>query len=188
MNERRPRGVSDILIAVVDGLNGLPEAINASFRQTQMQKCIVHLLRHSLSFASWKDRRELAAARQPVYPAVTSEAAREALENCAAGPWGRKYPAVAPAWRRQWEQVIPFFAYPAVVRRIIDTTNATESLHSKRRTVVCSRGHSPNDEAATKLRVLVKREVSREGKMPQRECAAAKTQFAVMLGERFIAA
>jgi putative transposase len=186
MNELRTRGVNDILIAVVDGLNGFPEAINATFPQTQVQTCIVHLLRHSLSFASWKDRRELAAALRPIYTAVNPEAAREALEDFAASAWGRKYPAVAPAWRRQWEQVIPFFAYPPEVRRIIYTTNAIESLNSKLRTAVRSRGHFPNDEAATKLLFLVLRQVSVGWKMPPREWAAAKTQFAVMFGQRFI--
>ena len=99
MNEPRTRGVSDILIAVVDGLNGFPEAINASFPQTQVQTCIVHLLRHSLSFASWKDRRDLAAALRPIYTAVNAEVAADALEHFAASAWGRKYPAIAPAWR-----------------------------------------------------------------------------------------
>jgi len=149
--------------------------------------CIVHLFRHSLSFASWKDRRELAAALRPVYTGVNDAAARQALEDFGAGQWGRKYPAIAPAWRRQWEQVIPFFAYPPEVRRIIYTTNAIESLNSKLRTAVRSRGHFPNDEAATKLLFLVLREVSRERKMPPRKWAAAKTQFAVIFGERFIA-
>ena len=172
---------------MVDGLNGFPEAINATFPQTQVQTCIVHLLRHSLSFASWKDRRELAAALRPIYTAVNDNAAGEALEDFAQGPWGRKYPAIAPAWRRQWEQIIPFFAYPPEVRRIIYTTNAIESLNSKLRTAVRSRGHFPNDEAATKLLFLVLREVSREWKMPPREWAAAKTQFAVMFGDRFTA-
>ena len=175
MNELRTRGVNDILIAVVDGLNGFPDAINAAFPQTQVQTCIVHLLRHALSFASWQDRRELVAALRPIYTAINAEAAREALEDFADGPWGRKYPAIAPAWRRQWEQVIPFLAYPPQVRRIIYTTNAIESLNSKLRSAVRSRGHFPNDEAATKLLFLVLREVSREWKMPPREWAAAKT-------------
>ena len=187
MNELRTRGVKDMLLAVVDGLNGFPEAINAVFPQTQVQTCIVHLLRHALSFASWKDRRELVAALRPIYTAVNAELAREALEEFADGSWGRKYPPIAPAWRRQWEQVIPFFAYPPEVRRIIYTTNAIESLNSKLRTAVRSRGHFPNDEAATKLLFLVLRQVSREWKMLPREWAAAKTQFAVMFGERFTA-
>ena len=119
---------------------------------------------------------------------MNAEAAREALEDFAAGSWGCKYPLwVAPAWRRQWEQVIPVLRLPARVAVIIYTTNAIESLNSKLRTAVRSRGHFPNDEAATKLLFLVLREVGREWKMPPREWAAAKTQFAVMFGERFTA-
>jgi putative transposase len=185
MNELKSRGVEDVLIAVVDGLKGFPEAINAAFPQSQVQTCIVHLIRHSLSFVSWKDRREVVAALRPIYTALNAEAARDALEAFAASPLGRKYPAIAPAWRRQWEQVIPFFAYPPDVRRIIYTTNAIESLNSKLRTAVRSRGHFPNDDAALKLLYLVLREVSRNWKMPPREWAAARTQFAVLFGDRF---
>lgn len=118
---------------------------------------------------------------------MNAELARGALDEFATGPWGRNYPAIAPAWRRQWQQVIPFFAYPPEVRGIIYTTNAIESLNSKLRTAVRCRRHFPNDEAATKLLFLVLRQVSREWKMPPREWAAAKTQFAVMFGERFTA-
>jgi putative transposase len=185
VNELRNRGVADILIAVVDGLKGFPEAINAAFPQTQVQTCIVHLLRNSLSFVSWQDRREVVAALKPIYQAASAEDARIALEAFDAGPWGLKYKAIAPAWRRQWEQVIPFFAYPPEVRRIIYTTNAIESLNSKLRTSVRGRGHFPNDEAAIKLLFLVLREVSKNWKMPQREWTAARTQFAILFGERF---
>jgi putative transposase len=185
MNELRNRGVNDILIAVVDGLKGFPEAINAAFPQTQVQTCIVHLMRNSLSFVSWADRREVVAALKPIYQAINADAAAEALNAFEAGPWGRKYPTIAPAWRRQWEQVIPFFAYPTEVRRIIYTTNAIESLNSRLRTSVRGRGHFPNDEAAIKLLYLVLRRVSRNWKMPQREWTAARTQFAILFGDRF---
>ena len=187
MNELRTRGVNDILIAVVDGLNGFPEAINATFPQTQVQTCIVHLLRHSLSFASWKDRRELAAALRPIYTAVNDNAAGEALEDFAQGPWGRKYPAIAPAWRRQWEQIIPFFAYPPEVRRIIYTTNAIESLHMRLRKIVKNRGHFPSDEAATKLLFLALRNLAKDWTMPQHAWREAANQFAIVFGERFSA-
>jgi putative transposase len=187
MNELRNRGVADVLIAVVDGLKGFPEAISAVFPEAQIQTCIVHLIRRSLAFASWKDRREVAAALKPVYHAATAEIARDCLEAFAEGEWGTRYPAIAPAWRRQWEQVIPFFAYPLEVRRIIYTTNAIESLNSCLRKAVRLRGHFPNDEAASKLLFLVLREVSREWKMPPREWNAARTQFAVMFGDRFVA-
>ncbi len=185
VNELRNRGVNDILIAVVDGLKGFPEAINAAFPQTQVQTCIVHLLRTSLAFVSYADRREVVAALKPIYTAATAEAALLALDAFEAGPWGRKYPAIAPAWRRQWEQVIPFFAYPPEVRRIIYTTNAIESLNSKLRSSVRSRGHFPSDEAAIKLLYLVLRRVSQDWKMPQREWTAATTQFAILFGDRF---
>lgn len=185
MNELRHRGVEDVLIAVVDGLKGFPEAINAVFPETQVQTCIVHLIRHSLDFASWKDRKHVAAALKPVYRAADAAAAQAALEAFADGDWGRRYPAIAPAWRRQWSQVIPFFAYPQDVRRIIYTTNAIESLHSKLRRAVRVRGHFPNDEAASKLLFLVLREASKDWKMPPREWHAAKTQFAILFAERF---
>jgi putative transposase len=187
MNELRNRGVADMLIAVVDGLKGFPEAISAVFPEAQVQTCIVHLIRHSLAFASWKERRDVAAALKPIYRAANADLAREQLEEFAAGPWGKRYPAIAPAWRRQWEQVIPFFAYPVEVRKIIYTTNAIESLHSCLRKAVRVRGHFPTDEAASKLLFLVLREVSRDWKMAAREWNAARTQFAIMFGDRFSA-
>ena len=185
LNELRNRGLNDILIAVVDGLKGFPEAIAAAYPKAQVQTCIVHLIRNSLSYVSWSDRREVVAALKPIYTAPTEKAALEALDAFEAGPWGKKYPTIAPAWRRQWEQVIPFFVFPAEVRKIIYTTNAIESLNSKIRSAVRSRGHFPTDEAATKLLYLVLRGVSKDWKMPQREWTAAKTQFAVLFGERF---
>jgi len=185
VNELRNRGVKDILIAVVDGLKGFPEAINATFPQTLVQTCIVHLLRNSLAYVSWQDRRQVVAALKPIYQAPTADAALLALDAFEAGPWGQKYPAIAPTWRRQWEQVIPFFAFPPEVRRIIYTTNAIESLNSTLRTAVRSRGHFPTDEAATKLLYLVLRNVSRNWKNAQREWTAAMTQFAIMFGDRF---
>lgn len=186
MNELRNRGIADMLIAIVDGLKGFPEAISAVFPETQIQTCIVHLIRHSLAFASWKERRDVAAALKPIYRAANAESAHEQLEEFAAGPWGQRYPAIAPAWRRQWEQVVPFFSYPLEVRRIIYTTNAIESLHSRLRKAVRVRGHFPSDEAASKLLFLVLREVSQNWKMPSREWNAARTQFAVIFGNRFV--
>ncbi len=187
MNDLRHRGIADVLIAVVDGLRGFPEAITAVFPDTQVQTCIVHLIRHSMSFVSWKDRREVAAALKPVYRAASADLARAALDAFAEGPWGARYPAIAPAWRRQWEQVTPFYAYPVEVRRMIYTTNAIESLNSSLRKAVRLRGHFPTDEAAAKLLYLALREVSRGWKMPPREWNIAKTQFAVMFGDRFTA-
>ena len=188
MNELKNRGVGDVLIAVVDGLKGFPEAINAVFPQTIVQTCIVHLIRHSMDFASWKDRKILAGELKTVYRAKDADAAKTALEAFDAGPWGRKYPAIAQSWRRNWERVIPFFAFPDAVRRIIYTTNAIEALNAKLRRAVRTRGHFPTDDAAMKLLFLVLRETAREWKMPPREWFEAKTQFAIMFDERFVQA
>ena len=186
MNELKNRGVEDILIAVVDGLKGFPDAINAVFPNTVVQTCIVHLIRNSMDFASWKDRKAIAAELKMVYRAVDADAGEKALEAFDAGPWGRKYPAIAQAWRRQWQQVIPFFAFPVAVRRIIYTTNAIEALNSKLRRAVRTRGHFPSDDAATKLLYLVLNHAAAEWKRPPREWSEAKTQFAVMFNERFV--
>src|ERR1700683_272226 len=186
MNELKNRGVSDILIAVVDGLKGFPEAINAAFPQTIVQTCIVHLIRHSMDFASWKDRKSVAQALRTVYRAVDAATGQAALDTFAQGPWGAKYPAIAQSWRRNWELVIPFFAFPEGVRRIIYTTNAIEALNSKLRRAVRTRGHFPSDEAAAKLLYLVLNHAAAEWKRPPREWAEAKTQFAVMFNERFV--
>lgn len=188
MNELKNRGVDDILIAIVDGLKGFPEAINAVFPHTIVQTCIVHLIRNSMDFASWKDRKAIAAALKEIYRAKDADAGRQALDTFDTGPWGKKYPAVAQSWRRNWEQVIPFFAFPVAVRRIIYTTNAIEALNAKLRRAVRTRGHFPTDEAATKLLWLVLRRVAGEWKMPPREWCEAKTQFAIMFGERFVTA
>src|SRR5699024_4153624 len=131
MTELKGRGVADILIAVVDGLKGFPEAITAVFPDTLVQTCIVHLIRYSMQFASWKERKAIAQALKPIYAAASADAAAAALDAFEQGPWGQKYPPITASWRRKWEQVIPFFAFSAEVRRIIYTTNAIESLHSQ---------------------------------------------------------
>ena len=185
LNELKNRGVEDILLAVVDGLKGFPEAIAAAYPETIVQTCIVHLLRHSMAFASWKERKAVATALKTVYDAIDDRAAQAALTAFEAGPWGEKYPAIGKAWRRAWQEVIPFFAFPRAVRRILYTTNAIEALNSKLRRAVRARGHFPNDEAALKLLFLVLNRAEKEWKMPPREWTAAKAQMAVMFGERF---
>jgi putative transposase len=185
MNELKDRGVEDILIAVVDGLKGFPEAIAAVFPRTQVQACVVHLIRTSLAYVSYKDRRAVAAALKEVYRARNAEAGHDALEAFDEGPWGRKYPVIAQTWRRHWTEVIPFYAFPAEVRRIIYTTNSIEALHAKLRRAVRARGHFPTDEAVLKLLFLVLRLTSKEWKMPQREWTAAKAQFAILFQDRF---
>jgi putative transposase len=186
MNELKARGLGDILVAVVDGLKGFPEAINAVFPEAVVQTCIVHLIRHSMNFAGWKDRKEVAQALRAVYRATDADAAATALDAFEDGPWGAKYPAIGPAWRRNWELVIPFFAFPEGVRRIIYTTNAIEALNSKLRRAVRARGHFPSDDATTKLLYLVLNRAAQDWKRPPREWTEAKTQFAVMFGERFV--
>jgi len=186
MNELKNRGMEDILIAVVDGLKGFPEAITAVFPQTQVQTCVVHLLRNSLEFVSWKDYKYVIRALKEVYRAETAQVAEERLEAFAASEWGQKYPTIAPLWRRQWEHVIPFLAYPQEVRQIIYTTNALESLHMRLRKIIKNRGHFPNDEAATKLLYLALRNITREWTMPPRTWKAAMNQFAILFEKRMM--
>jgi putative transposase len=185
MNELKGRGVDDVLIAIVDGLKGFPEAITAVFPQAQVQTCVVHLIRHSLAFVSYKDRKSVAAALKSIYKAKDADAGLAALEDFAEGVWGKKYPAITQSWRRNWSEVIPFFAFPDDVRRIIYTTNAIESLNAKLRRAVRSRGHFPTDDAALKLLFLVLNLAAKEWKMPPREWAMAKAQLAILFEDRF---
>ena len=185
MNEMKTRGVEDILIAIVDGLKGFPEAIVAVFPEAMVQTCIVHLLRHSLDFVSYKDRKAVAAALKGVYRAVDAAAGEAALTAFEAGAWGQKYPAIAQSWRRAWPEVVPFYAFHPDVRRLIYTTNAIEALNSKLRRAVRARGHFPTDEAAMKLLFLVLNRSEKEWTMPAREWSLAKAQFAILFGERF---
>ena len=185
MNELKARGVSDILIAVVDGLKGFPEAITAVFPDTVVQTCIVHLIRNSVQLASWKDRKALAQALKPIYQADHAEAAEQALSDFENGIWGGRFPTVAQSWRRNWAQIIPFFAFAGPVRKIIYTTNAIESLHSGVRKSIRNKGHFPSDEAATKLIWLALRNITAKWKNPPIAWAAAKAQFAIQFGERF---
>jgi transposase-like protein len=184
-NELKARGCNDILIAVVDGLKGLAEAIEAAFPATTIQTCIVHLIRNSLDYATWKDRKAVAKELRPIYKAATEAAARAALDEFAEGPWGAKYPTIADSWRRAWEHVIPFFAFPPEVRRVIYTTNVIESLHMQLRKIIKNRGHFPSDEAATKLLWLALRNVLSKAVRSTREWKSAMNQFAILYGDRF---
>ena len=185
MTELKNRGVGDILIAVVDGLKGFPEAISVAFPQTQIQTCIVHMIRNSLDYVGWKDRKAVAAELKTIYRATTEAEAAAALEAFSVNPWGLKYPSIAPIWRRHWQEVIPFFVYPLEVRKIIYTTNAIENLNMQVRKVIKNRGHFPNDEAALKLIYLALRNITKKWKMPPITWRAAKTQFAILFDERF---
>jgi putative transposase len=185
MNELRSRGVEDVLIAVVDGLKGFPAAITAVFPETLVQSCIVHLMRNSLEFVSWKDRKAVAATLKDIYRAVDATAGEAGLDAFEAGPWGRKYPAIAAIWRRAWAEVVPFFAFAPEVRKLLYTTNAIEALNAKLRRAVRTRGHFPTDEAALKLLFLVLHKEEKAWTMPAREWCMARSQFAILFGERF---
>jgi putative transposase len=184
-NELKTRGVGDILIAVTDGLKGIGEALGAVFPATTLQTCIVHLIRNSLTYASWKDRKALAAAIRPIYTALNADAAADALDAFERGPWGQRFPTVVTAWRSAWDKVIPFFAYPPAVRKLIYTTNAIESLHSQLRKIIKTRGHFPSDDAASKLIWLALRNITADHGRSIREWREAMNQFAIAYGDRF---
>ena len=187
-NDLKTRGVADILIAVTDGLKGMPEALAAVFPATTLQTCIVHLIRNSLDYASWKDRKALAAAIKPIYTATSAEAAMAELEAFSQGPWGEKLPTVAAAWRRAWDRVIPFFAFPPAIRRVIYTTNAIESINARLRKIIKTRGHFPSDDAASKLIWLALRNITADWGRAAKDWKDAMNQFAILYAERFEAA
>lgn len=172
LTELRNRGVKDILIACVDGLKGFPEAIEAAFPSTQVQLCIVHLVRHSLNFVSWKQRKEMADDLKEVYGASTVDQAEAQLAAFAA-KWDETHPKVSQSWRNNWQRIIPYFAYPPPIRRVIYTTNAIESLNMSLRKVTKNRGSFPNDEAMFKLLYLALTNISKKWTMPIREWKTA---------------
>ncbi|AVG38663.1 IS256 family transposase [Achromobacter insolitus] len=184
-NELKTRGTQDILIAVTDGLKGMEQSLNAVFPATTLQTCIVHLIRSSLDYASWKERRTVAAALKPIYTAATVEAALAALATFEQGPWGQRYAPIAEAWRRVWDRVIPFFTFPPAIRKVIYTTNAIESINAQLRRAVKTRGHFPSDEAATKLLWLVLRNITGAWGSATHDWKAAMNQFAIIYAERF---
>lgn len=184
-NDLKTRGVEDVLIAVTDGLKGLPEALEAVFPKTTLQTCIVHLIRNSLDFASWKDRKALAAAIKPIYTAHDAVAAEAALDAFEQSQWGARFPTVVGLWRRAWDRVIPFYAFAPAVRRIIYTTNAIESVNARLRKIIKTRGHFPSDEAAAKLIWLALRNITADWSRATFNWKEAMNQFAIAYGERF---
>jgi len=184
-NDLKTRGVHDILIAVTDGLKGMAEALAVGYPATTLQTCIVHLIRNSLEYASWKDRRALAAAIKPIYTAASAESADAELTAFETGPWGQRFPTVAAAWRRAWSNVIPFFAFPPAVRRVIYTTNALESVNARLRKIIKTRGHFPTDEAASKLIWLALRNITAKWSHAARDWKVAMNQFAILYQDRF---
>jgi putative transposase len=185
-NDLKTRGVNDILIAVTDGLKGMPEALAAVFPETTLQTCIVHLIRNSLDYASWKERKALAAAIKPIYKAPSAEAALAELDDFEQGPWGQQFPTVVASWRRAWAHVIPFFAFPPAIRKVIYTTNAIESVNAQLRKIIKTRGHFPSDEAASKLIWLALRNITADWSRAAHDWKAAMNQFAILYQDRFI--
>ena len=184
-NDLKTRGCNDILIAVTDGLKGMGEALAVVYPATTLQTCIVHLIRNSLDYASWKDRKALAAALKPIYRAVSADSALAELDAFEQSEWGRKFPTVVAAWRRVWDKVIPFFAFPPEVRRVIYTTNAIESVNARLRKIIKTRGHFPSDEAATKLIWLALRNITADWGRAANNWKSAMNQFAILYQDRF---
>jgi putative transposase len=187
MHELKQRGVEDLLIAVVDGLKGFPEAIRTVYPQANVQTCIVHLTRYSLAFCSWKDRRAVATALKEIYRAANAQMARVRLEEFMQSEWGRKYPMIGSSWLRAWEEVIPFFEYGAAIRKMIYTTNAIESVNMQVRKIIKTRGHFPSEEAALKLIFLALKNLTDKWSKPAPHWSEAARELAITYGERFTA-
>ena len=183
VTELKNRGVSDIFIACVDGLKGFPEAIETVFPKTAVQLCIVHMVRHSLNYVSWKLRKEVAADLRAIYTAATVGEAEQRLDEFEAKR-GADYPPIVQSWRRNWARLTPFFDYPPEIRRVIYTTNAIESLNMSLRKITKNRGSFPSDEALLKLFYLAQQNISRKWTMPIRDWKAALNRFTIQFGDR----
>lgn len=183
VTELRNRGVQDIFIACVDGLKGFPEAIETVFPHAQVQLCIVHMVRNSLRYVSWKQRKEVAADLRTIYQASTAEQAEMYLADFE-GKWNETHPSIGQSWRRNWERIIPFFAYPPEIRKVIYTTNAIESLNMSLRKVTKNRGSFPNDESMLKLLYLALNNIAKKWTMPIRDWKAALNRFSILFGDR----
>jgi len=183
LTDMKNRGVADIFIACVDGLSGFPKAIETVFPQAQVQLCIVHQVRASLNYVSWKQRKVVAADLQMVYRAATAEDAYCKLEAFAE-KWDGAYPTISQMWRRNWEHLTPFFGYPADIRKVIYTTNAIESLNMSLRKVIKTRGSFPNADSAMKLLFLALEHIAKKWTMPVRDWKAALQRFAILLDSR----
>jgi putative transposase len=182
LTELRNRGMKDVFIACVDGLKGFPEAIETVYPQAQVQLCVVHLVRASLNYVMWKDNKAVAQDLKQIYRAVTAEQAQQRLDEFAAR-WDGKYPPIAALWRRNWQRVIPFFAFPAEIRHIMYTTNAVESLNMSLRKALKTRGAFPSEEAALKLMYLALRNVIKKWQRPL-HWKAALNRFTLLWEER----
>jgi putative transposase len=184
LTELQNRGVKDIFIACVDGLTGFPEAIETVFPQTRVQLCIVHLVRNALSYVSYKDRRAVVADLKTVYSAATAQDAEIALIDFAA-TWDARYPTISKSWMTHWERIIPFFCFPADIRKAIYTTNAIESLNMTLRKVLRNHRSFPTDESAMKVIYLAIANISKKWTMPIRDWKSALNRFAIEFEGRF---
>jgi putative transposase len=183
VTELKNRGVQDIFIACVDGLKGFPEAIEAVYPKTAVQLCLVHMVRHSLNYVSWKLRKEVAAGLKAVYASSTVDEAQMRLQEFD-DKWGADYPTIVRSWRSNWARITPFFDYPPEIRRIIYTTNAIESVNMSLRKITKNRGAFPSDDALLKLFYLALANISKKWTMPLRDWKAALTRFTIQFEER----
>jgi putative transposase len=183
ITELKNRGVADILIACVDGLKGFPEAIETIYPKTAVQLCIVHLVRYSLNYISWKLRKEVALDLRTIYAAATVEEAEQRLDEFEE-KWGAAYPSIAQSWRRNWPRIIPFFDYPPEIRKVIYTTNAIESVNMSLRKITKNRGSFPSDESLLKLFYLALNNISKKWTMPIRDWKAALNRFTIQFEDR----
>lgn len=183
LNELKKRGVEDILIACCDGLKGFPEAIETAFPKATVQTCIVHMIRASLRYVGWKERKAIARDIKPIYKAVNREAAEAALDAFDK-TWGASYPQAVMTWRANWERVVPFLDFPEEIRRVIYTTNAIESLNSSLRKAINPRGHFPNDEAAMKVLYLSIQERVTKWTRPPHRWTEAIQHFSIYFENR----
>ena len=182
ITDLKNRGVEQIYIACVDGLKGFPEAINSVFPQTIVQLCIVHMVRNSLNYVPWKDRRSVSSDLKEIYNATNSQIAESALENFKE-KWGEKYPTIYDIWKRNWQGIIPFLAFPSYIRRAIYTTNTIESINRQIRKIIKSKGCFPNDDAVFKLVFLALQNAQKKWTMPIREWKLALNQFSILFDQ-----
>ncbi len=183
VTELKNRGVKDVFIACVDGLKGFPEAIETVFPKAQVQLCILHMVRHSLNFVGYKERKEVASDLSKIYRAVSREEAEMRLSEFAA-KWDAKYPTISQSWQRNWERLVPFLAYPEEIRRVVYTTNAVESTNMSLRKIIKNRGSFPSDEAALKLLYLALRNITQRWTMPVKDWRTALNRFAIIFEDR----
>ena len=184
LTDLKHRGLKDILIACCDGLKGFPQAIEAVYPHTQVQLCIVHLMRNCMKYVPWRERKKVAADLKPIYQAATLAEAEAALDAFAA-KWDATYPAIAQIWIRHWENVIPIFDYPMEIRRVIYTTNAIESLNRSLRKVIKTKAVFPSEEAVLRQMYLAMNNISKKWGQPIKNWKAALSHFAILFPERF---